>query len=230
LQLHYLALAADGDGTLTVGGRMAKRTVQALECVRASGRSLILVTGESRRELAKFPHLDLFDPVVAENGATLYRPSTGAEKLLCDLPPSRLRRALRRAGVKPLKAGRVVLSTKSSQERRIRATLQHLGLDYQLIRNRHDLLLLPPGIDKATGLAAALKALNLPAHRVVAVGDADNDKALLDFCGVGVAVANAVPLVKQHAHFTTSSGAGRGVVELIERLLRDDLQGLPRRS
>ena len=50
-----------------------------------------------------------------------------------------------------------------------------------------------PGIDKATGLAAALAELNLSAAETVAVGDAENDAAMLTACGQGVAVANALP-------------------------------------
>jgi len=227
--MRYMGMATDGDGTLTVGGRMAKKTAEALERLSDSGRRLFLVTGESKREFVDFPHLDLFDGVVAENGATLFFPLTNVEKILCEPPPSPLRRALRESGVKPLKAGRVVIATKFSQKRLVRRTLEHLGLDYQMIRNRHDLLLLPPGIDKASGLAAALRKLSLPAHRIVGVGDAENDRALLDFCGLGVAVANAVPLLKRHAHLVTSSGAGRGVVELIGRLLHDNLRPPPKK-
>src|SRR5438105_5526176 len=57
----YLALASDGDGTLTSGKRLARATVAALERWRASGRRLILVTGETEEQLAKFAHLHLFD-------------------------------------------------------------------------------------------------------------------------------------------------------------------------
>src|SRR3954452_2100376 len=67
----YQALACDGDGTLTCRGRMAATTRRALESLRESGRRLILVTGESLEELADFPHLALFDRIVAENGALL---------------------------------------------------------------------------------------------------------------------------------------------------------------
>src|SRR5438876_568976 len=48
----YRALACDGDGTLTYRGRMAATTRRALESLRASGRQLILVTGETLKELA----------------------------------------------------------------------------------------------------------------------------------------------------------------------------------
>lgn len=221
--MKYLGLATDGDGTLMRGGRMAKATVRALERLRDAGVKLILTTGESPKDLASFPHLDLFDRVVAENGAALYRPSTQAERLLAVPPPAKLARALRRAGVKPVKTGRVIVSTVAAQERIVREVLRKFELGRQLIFNRKELMLLPSGVTKATGLAAALRELRLPPRRVVAVGDAENDLFLLDFCGLGVAVANAIPQLKGRAKFVTEHGAGRGFVELADRLLEGKL-------
>jgi len=51
---------------------------------RKSGRKLILVTGRELDDLIKvFPRIDLFDRVVAENGALLYRPATREETASC---------------------------------------------------------------------------------------------------------------------------------------------------
>lgn len=182
--MNYLALASDGDGTLTRGGRMAKAACRALERLRDAGYKLILTTGETREDLPDFPHLELFDRVVVENGAALSRPDTGAERLLSDPAPPELARALRKVGVRPLKAGRVIVATTCSQERKVRATLGDLGLAWQLVRNCEDLMIVPPGVNKATGLAAALRELRLPPARVVGVGNAENDACLLDFCGL----------------------------------------------
>ena len=88
-------------------------------------------------------------------------------------------------------------------------------------------MVLPWGVKKATGLKAGLKELGLFPEQVVGVGDAENDHALLDFCGLGVAVANAVPALKEHADWVTQGARGAGVVELIDKLLREDNQGIP---
>jgi hydroxymethylpyrimidine pyrophosphatase-like HAD family hydrolase len=55
------------------------------------------------------------------------------------------------------------------------------------------------------------------------VGDAENDQSLLRNAGYGVAVANALELLKDKADWVTASGHGMGVRELIERMLKDDL-------
>ena len=50
------------------------------------------------------------------------------------------------------------------------------------------MIVLPVGINKATGVAAALKELGLSPRQAVAVGDAENDGPLLELCGLAVAV------------------------------------------
>ncbi|HSR10907.1 MAG TPA: HAD-IIB family hydrolase, partial [Thermodesulfobacteriota bacterium] len=106
--MRYLVLASDYDGTLASEGKVSDETVAALARFRNSGRKLILVTGRELAELAAvFPHLDLFERVVAENGAVLYRPATREEKPLGEAPPEPLIRALRKRGVEPLRVGRV---------------------------------------------------------------------------------------------------------------------------
>ena len=54
-------------------------------------------------------------------------------------------------------------------------------------------MILPSGINKATGLAAALEELSLSAHNTVGVGDGENDHALLDAAEFGVAICDSVP-------------------------------------
>jgi hydroxymethylpyrimidine pyrophosphatase-like HAD family hydrolase len=63
------------------------------------------------------------------------------------------------------------------------------------------------------------------------VGDGENDHSLLGACGVGVAVANAVPSLKEEADLVTRRENGKGVKELIDRLVLNDLADVkPRRS
>src|SRR5437588_8146383 len=113
---QFVALAADGDGTLLMGDRMAAATVAALRRWRRSGRKLLLTTGETKKDLAEFPNLELFDLVIAENGALLYDPATKKEEVLAEPPPAKLVKALRREKVRPLRKGRVIIATDNSQE------------------------------------------------------------------------------------------------------------------
>jgi HAD superfamily hydrolase (TIGR01484 family) len=69
--------------------------------------------------------------------------------------------------------------------------IRDLGLEHQIIFNKGAVMVLPPGVNKAAGLEAALKDLGLSRHNVVGVGDAENDQAFLQYCGCAAAVANA---------------------------------------
>ena len=96
-------------------------------------------------------------------------------------------------------------------------TIRELGLELQITFNKGAVMILPPGVNKATGLAAALAELGLSRHNVVGVGDAENDHAFLSVCGCAVAVANALPAVKDEADLVTAGARGDGVVELVDR-------------
>jgi HAD superfamily hydrolase (TIGR01484 family) len=231
--MRYFALAVDYDGTLATHGVVDSDTLAALEQVRHSGRRLLLVTGRELEDLEKvFPHLELFDLVVAENGALLYRAESRSEKVLAQRPPELFVQELRRRGVTELSVGRVIVATWEPYERIAVEVIRDLGLEVQIIFNKGAVMLLPSGVNKATGLMAALAELQLSPHNVVGVGDAENDHAFLRLCECSVAVANALPIVKQHVDFVTERTHGAGVTQVIRQLVEDDLAEvrLPRRQ
>lgn len=229
--MQYLVVATDYDGTLATNGLVRQEAVQALERLRASGRRLILVTGREVPDLLHvFGPVDLFECIVAENGAVLYRPAGRDTKVLAEPPPDQFVRALREKRLEPLSVGKVVVATSTSNATRVLEVIRDLGLELQPIFNKDSLMVLPPGVDKATGLAAALAGMGVSPPNVVGIGDAENDHALLRFCGFGVAVANAVPLLKERADLVTQAADGAGVAELAARLVATDLTGLPRHA
>ncbi len=228
--MRFLALATDYDGTLAHDGVVSRKTIEAMERLRASGRKVILVTGRDLRDLlAIFSRLDLLDLVVAENGALLYSPGDRKEQPLSDPPPEAFIEALRDRGVVPLDVGRIVVATWESQSPKVLDAIQSLGLELQVIFNKGSLMVLPSGVNKSTGLAIALNRLGLSPHNVVGVGDAENDHTFLGYCECGVAVANALPALKERADIVTTGSDGDGVVELIDQLMRDDLAGASNR-
>jgi HAD superfamily hydrolase (TIGR01484 family) len=225
--MRYLALACDYDGTLATNGVVDDATIAALERLRSTGRRLILVAGRQLEDLQEvFPHLDLFERVVVENGALLYRPATQEEKRLGEAPPREFIEALRQRDVTPLSVGRSIVATWHPQETTVLEVIEALGLELAVIFNKGAVMVLPPGVNKASGLVAALKELGLSPHNVVGVGDAENDHAFLNLCECSVAVGNALPMVKERADFSTVANRGAGVVELIEKLVADDLREL----
>ncbi|MBO0734144.1 MAG: HAD family phosphatase [Methylocapsa sp.] len=229
--MFYLTLAIDYDGTLADHGAVDPPTIAALELVRASGRRIILVTGRQLEDLKRVcQRLDLFDRVVAENGAVLYRPHNAALRLLGDAPPAAFLAALQARHVTPLSAGKVIIATCEPQQETVLEIIQDLGLERQIILNKGAVMVLPPGIDKASGLLAALDELAVSPANAVAVGDAENDYALLEACGLGVAVANAVPRLLEAADWIAPGANGKGVAAIADRLVREDFAGIAPRQ
>jgi hydroxymethylpyrimidine pyrophosphatase-like HAD family hydrolase len=225
--MRYVVLVSDYDETLALNGQASPAALDALERTRASGRRTVLVTGRELPELESvFPHLSSFDAVVAENGGLLYWPREGREEVLGEPPPQRLLAEFARLQVSPLSVGRVICATRQPAETAVLEAIRTVGIEYHVVFNKGAVMVLPGGINKASGVEAALGRLGLPRQQAIGIGDAENDQAFLDMCGVAVAVSNALPAVKERCDLVTSGAAGDGVVELIERLLSDDLQSL----
>ena len=221
--MRFRVVAADYDGTLANDGRVDKRTLETLVRVQASGRKVILITGREIDSLQSvFPELGLFDLIAAENGALLYYPSTGKEKLLGSRPPATFAKMLQRSGANPVSVGRCVVATVKPYEVEVVKAISELGLDLQVILNRESVMVLPAGVDKGTGFRAAMAELRLPAASVIGIGDAENDYAFLSLCGFSVAVANAIPSLKERVHAVTSGDDGAGVVEILQKLLANE--------
>jgi hypothetical protein len=146
-------------------------------------------------------------------------------------PPRQFVDLLRERGVTPLSVGRVVVATSEPNDGVVLRAIRDLGLELQVIFNKGAVMVLPSGVNKATGLREALKELGLSPHNTVGIGDAENDHAFFDLCEASAAVANALPALKERADEVTQQRHGAGVSEVIERLVAGDLQELePRLS
>ena len=225
--MRYFCLTCDYDGTIAHDGRCAPSTVEALRRVRASGRKLILATGRQLAELQEvFPEHAIFDRIVAENGAVLYRPASQDSKVLANPPAPEFVDELRRRGVHPLSVGQCIVATWHPFESTVLEVIRDMGLELQVIFNKDAVMVLPSGVNKASGLQVALNELRLSPHNAVGVGDAENDHVFLGMCECGAAVANALPALKERADLVTDGSHGAGVEELIEKLLSEDLASL----
>jgi HAD superfamily hydrolase (TIGR01484 family) len=218
--MYFIAVATDYDGTIAHHGIVDAETIDALSRLKDTGRRLILVTGRELPDLRRvFPDLKLFDRVVAENGALLFTPATEEERAIAPEPPAAFVEKLRAMSVEPLSIGRSIVATWEPNETAVLEAIRDLGLELQIIFNKGAVMVLPSGVNKAFGLSAALHDLGIFPHNVVGFGDAENDHAFLRMCGCSVAVANALPMVKQDADILASGDHGKGVREVVERLI-----------
>lgn len=223
-RMRYLALATDYDGTLATNGQASADAIAAVARLRESGRRAILVTGRRLEDLSKvLPELNLFDFIVAENGAVVYAPATKEVTLLGEPPQTEFIERLRSLGVNPIEVGQVVIATWLPNQGAVLQAIRDTGLELLIVFNKSAVMVLPTGINKATGLGHALQKLGLSFHEAVGIGDAENDHSFLTRCECSVAVANAAPSILRFADFVTKSEAGEGVAELVEKLIVDDL-------
>ena len=77
----------------------------------------------------------------------------------------------------------------------------------------------PLGIDKAESIGFLLKQLGLSREEVVAIGDGYNDQTMIEFAGLGVAMANGQPRVRDAADYVAPSNDEDGVVEVINKFI-----------
>ena len=223
--MQYHVFATDFDGTLSHDGVVSSETIEALKRLADSGRKIVLVTGREMYSLKNtFPMIDLFHWIVAENGGVIFDTSSGNEIVLSDPPPTIFVDELVRRGVKGISVGKCVVATWTPFENIVLDSIRDLGLELTVVFNKGAVMVLPPDINKATGLQRVLLEMGLSVHNTVGVGDAENDHAFLKVCEFSAATANALPSLKASVDLVLKKDHGAGVVELIDRLLADDLQ------
>ena len=208
------AVAVDFDGTLTRGGAPTASVLDAVAAVRRSGLKIVVATGRILGELwEEFPGIDHHcNAIVAENGAVLRR--AGVTRTLVPPVEPELVTEFRRRGVH-CRQGDVIVAAHGGSRNTITDVLLERGSDHQLIANRSELMVVPSGVTKATGVREALDELGTSIHSAIAIGDAENDHSMLMACELGVAVANAVDTLKRHADVVTVNPDGGGVVEVL---------------
>jgi hydroxymethylpyrimidine pyrophosphatase-like HAD family hydrolase len=224
--MKYRALATDYDGTLAADGRVDDTTIDALRRARSAGILLIMVTGRELSDLFNtFAQSDLFDRIVAENGAVLYDPATKSIETLAAAPPPDLLDLLERDSV-PVSVGHSIVATVEPHEHRVLTAIRDLGLAWHVIFNKGSVMALPADVTKSTGLKPALAALGVATGETVGVGDAENDQVFLRACGLSVAVDNALVSVKDMCDVVLPTARGAGVTDLINLMISGALDAL----
>lgn len=78
---------------------------------------------------------------------------------------------------------------------------------------------LAPGVSKGEGLKILAEKLGIDSSEVMACGDNMNDMAMVTWAGTGVAVANAVPALKEAADYVASKERSYGVAEAVKKFV-----------
>ncbi len=89
--------------------------------------------------------------------------------------------------------------------------------------NRGDAMLLPKGVNKASGILKLKEILKF-GGLTVGVGDGENDLKMMEVVDVKVAVKNAVPCIKEIADVVLTHEDGEGIMELLDMIEKGELK------
>lgn len=221
---HFKVLASDLDGTLMHGGSITPRTWSVLRQIKLAGLVLILATG---RQLDYFldqgPFNEVFESIVAEDGAVVYFPRRDAISLPFGRIPTSVIHRLEQLKI-PLERGMSIVATRVPHDLAVLRVLREFSTGVTIEYNRGAVMLLPPGATKATGLAYALRELGFSPRNLVACGDAENDRSMFEMAELAVAVPNALPQIRALAdtvitdeELEPGTGFDKFVTDLINR-------------
>ena len=81
--------------------------------------------------------------------------------------------------------------------------------------------IMPRNIDKAQSLQKLLNSIGLTADAMICCGDGYNDLSMIEYAGLGVAMENAQPIIKESADFITRSNDEHGILHVMNLFMRD---------
>ena len=81
--------------------------------------------------------------------------------------------------------------------------------------------IMPRNIDKAQSLQKLLNSIGLTADAMICCGDGYSDLSMIEYAGLGVAMENAQPIIKESADFITRSNDEDGILHVINLFMRD---------
>lgn len=216
--MKLCVLALDYDGTIAIDGVMDPGVREAIKEARNLGITCVLVTGRILGDLQRLvPDLDIFESVVAENGAVVAFPAKGYSATVGQPPPPSFFRELSLRGI-PFTNGESVVETDAGLAWQVLTVIRDLELPLSLLFNRGRLMVLPQAVSKATGLRYAMRTLRLSEHNAIAIGDAENDHQLLRTCEIGVAVSWGSEALKDMADNVLQGQGPPAVADFIRKV------------
>lgn len=213
------AIVTDLDRTLTGTDLVLDASVPGrMRLLRASGIRVVLATGRTLEDLVSRDLPALVDAVVAENGCIVSLGATGPHEVV-----GVGFRDAARAGLGDLEAafhwGRVVGSGPRRLAGAARERLREARVGHAIEFNADEVMLLPPGVSKASGVERGLHAMGIPSKDCWAIGDGENDASLLRLVGLGAAPANAAEAARSAAGVHLASSYAKAFLDLTEPLV-----------
>ena len=216
------AVAVDVDGTLTEDSRrVGLDAVAALREVDDCGVPVMLASGNVLPiAYALSMYLGFRGPIIAENGGIVCH----GQEVWTLGKPREARAAYKHLQTK-MDAPRLFTDKWRVTEIGLRPVVKLeevrkavRAFDVDVLTSGYAIHIMSKGMNKFVGVRKACEILEIPASKVAAIGDSDNDLTMITECGYGVAVGNAFEGTKKAASHVTKGKNGAGVVEALEWL------------
>ena len=222
--MKYQLLALDLDGTLTNSRKeITPSTRDALIDIQKNGKKVVLASGRPSQgvlPLAEELHLgDYGSYILSYNGGRITDCRSGeiiySKYLPNDVSAPLLEIVKKYPGIDIL-AGEpeLIQEVKTEAEKQFHSYLSIYCSDPFFLE------IMPQGIDKAHSLTKLLTSIGLSTDAMICCGDGYNDLTMIETAGLGVAMANAQPLVKESADYITKSNDEDGVLHVINEFMR----------
>lgn len=79
--------------------------------------------------------------------------------------------------------------------------------------------ILSRGCNKGTGVEIVAEKLGIKREETICIGDSGNDRHMIEYAGLGVAMGNAFPEIKEIADYVTLTNEEHGVAHVIEKFI-----------
>lgn len=218
-------IVSDLDRTLTSEDLVLDgAALDRIRHLRKLGLRVVIATGRRFDEIEAMGLVEEVDGVVAENGAVICVPG---EKVLqiAHADFATIARSALGDLAREFQWGRVVGSGPRELYLAAGERLARHSVAHTLEFNAGDVMLLPAGVSKASGAEICLRRLGLDAKDTWAIGDGENDAALLRWAGRGAAPANGAKAALEAADLLLHEAYSRGFLEFTDPLVTRGTSG-----
>ena len=220
----------DVDGTLTLGRdtyEIDLDAIQALRELEKHGIKVGLVSGNSYPVLMSlYIYFNFHGGIVAENGCIVYYDDVMIK--VCEEIDKNL--------IKEFESRFNVVGTWQNEFKYCDLTFIPPDLKQEMIEwaKSRGLYIKTSGyaihISKSTsgkgiGVKKLIELHNLSKYEVLGIGDSSTDKEFLEEVGIKVVVGNADEEIKKIANYITINKSGKGVVEIVQKILKGEIDG-----
>jgi phosphoglycolate phosphatase (TIGR01487 family) len=218
------AFAIDIDGTLTENGSgmIYLPAITKMRFLEKMGYRVFFVTGRSSVEayvLSVF--LGITRVAVGENGGVISKGPADhtilGNKELCIIGYETLKQYLSNVDNKPVfpRMSEVVLQ-RTFDINEGKKIFREKKLNLDIVDSKYAFHINELGVNKAKGLAHALKFLNIEPKEVVAIGDSETDISVFGICGLSIALGHSDDKVKIHADHVVNGKEGVGLCDAFD--------------